>query len=128
MTVKASTANAPTLRDGFDQTEVRFVEVVHKSTAHRVYSRTCVGTGSRHPARDGDYGLSPRLRGNQIPAAHLDHLRGCIPAPAGEPTHSNYVGAHGKVYPRACGGTVFAVAQALSQYGLSPRLRGNPSR
>ena len=49
-----------------------------------------------------------------------------IPAPAGEPMFLLLEHAEGRVYPRACGGTITAEVATLAETGLSPRLRGNP--
>ena len=90
-------------------------------------------------------GLSPRLRGN-LPTPHtrgqVTSSTGSIPAPAGEPSRrrspnwirsipapagepSGTLRTEGGVYPRACGGTGYTYLQ--QQWGLSPRLRGNPT-
>ena len=51
-----------------------------------------------------------------------------IPAYAGEPArHSGRSGQLG-VYPRVCGGTARAGLRRRYVAGLSPRMRGNPSR
>ena len=55
-------------------------------------------------------GLSPRMRGNPL-------------RPARGPAHS----AIRTVYPRACGGTHAAIFLFGSEFGLSPRMRGNLS-
>ena len=71
-------------------------------------------------------GLSPRLRGNPI---ELDKGTGAgrsIPAPAGEPASTPTTKRNGKVYPRACGGTIRARISSWARIGLSPRLRGTP--
>ena len=70
-------------------------------------------------------GLSPRVRGNprhrQPPRLSIRS----IPARAGEPVgpladfHAN------RVYPRACGGTIFHCFEQACPKGLSPRVRGN---
>ena len=72
-----------------------------------------------------DEGLSPRLRGNhgRVPGSAL--ALGSIPAPAGEPFRRLLLFLLFKVYPRACGGTVYYDDDVDNQEGLSPRLRGN---
>ena len=109
---------------------------------HPVYPRACGGTKSYgqpvvvsprsfglsprlrgnpggQNGRTRPMGLSPRLRGNRFALTCNDRRAGSIPAPAGEPPRPDVRVRYGKVYPRACGGTVM-----LSE-GLSPRLRGN---
>ena len=71
-------------------------------------------------------GLSPRLRGNRGRDRRLRLRPGSIPAPAGEPPAVPSGVEVTRVYPRACGGTTWALAQAWEIEGLSPRLRGNP--
>ena len=51
-----------------------------------------------------------------------------IPAYAGEPLVSRAASRAPWVYPRVCGGTVEVAHRARSPDGLSPRMRGNPSR
>ena len=70
-------------------------------------------------------GLSPRLRGNHKAIAKSAPRKRSIPAPAGEPQPWLERPYHGKVYPRACGGTPVAMLSEWSTPGLSPRLRGN---
>ena len=53
---------------------------------------------------------------------------GSIPARAGEPSTRRPCRTWHRVYPRACGGTLTAVAIAVAMSGLSPRVRGNPGR
>ena len=71
-------------------------------------------------------GLSPRVRGNQDGQQGNDHKDGSIPARAGEPSGRTLLPAGRRVYPRACGGTVGVLAPVTVDYGLSPRVRGNP--
>ena len=70
-------------------------------------------------------GLSPRLRGNHLIAAHPAHINRSIPAPAGEPSGWRSEITPVPVYPRACGGTERQPLMNGIVYGLSPRLRGN---
>ena len=70
-------------------------------------------------------GLSPRLRGNLLAARAANLLPGSIPAPAGEPRSAAIHVRASKVYPRACGGTGYALTLLPEHWGLSPRLRGN---
>ena len=50
-----------------------------------------------------------------------------IPARAGEPSETDDGIVSPAVYPRACGGTLRNMEYSTAQYGLSPRVRGNPS-
>ena len=54
-------------------------------------------------------------------------LPGSIPACAGEPTIALYPIPNGAVYPRVCGGTLANLSAVARRWGLSPRVRGNPS-
>ena len=113
---------------------------------HQVYPRACGGTPVDLLHHALVYGLSPRLRGNQINRRVLIPLLRSIPAPAGEPS-GGQAGSRGQgvypracggtrpgagsgticeVYPRACGGTVAGATSRAVASGLSPRLRGNP--
>ena len=70
-----------------------------------VYPRECGGTQHGRgniPARPG---LSPRVRGNQVPALLRKGEGGSIPASAGEPRRPSPSPARRRVYPRECGGT-----------------------
>ena len=73
-------------------------------------------------------GLSPRVRGNPPKAANRRKGRRSIPACAGEPHCKPAAGHLSKVYPRVCGGTHTGACAAYLGVGLSPRVRGNPSR
>ena len=71
------------------------------------------------------WGLSPRVRGNQMPKK-LPPLPGrSIPACAGEPNTGPEPGKDGGVYPRVCGGTGTGPPRRRFRRGLSPRVRGN---
>ena len=71
------------------------------------------------------WGLSPRVRGNQLAPPGACHTLGSIPACAGEPA-VNVAGVYvAGVYPRVCGGTHGLLSEALDVAGLSPRVRGN---
>ena len=91
----------------------------------RVYPRACGGTIPSPLQVATRSGLSPRLRGNQGPGQVVGFLPGSIPALAGEPPTRLRQPIGGKVYPRACGGTLETQLAAQSAEGLSPRLRGN---
>ena len=51
------------------------------------------------------WGLSPRVRGNPAGRVVRAHLRGSIPACAGEPASGGAYSYQEMVYPRVCGGT-----------------------
>ena len=53
-------------------------------------------------------------------------IAGSIPACAGEPSDGRRRALPPQVYPRVCGGTIFADREPGAQAGLSPRVRGNP--
>ena len=61
-------------------------------------------------------------------AAVHERLVGSIPAPAGEPAERCPAPSWRRVYPRAYGGTGPHAGHISLPRGLSPRLRGNPSR
>ena len=69
-----------------------------------VYPRVYGGTVKTGPTGDAFYGLSPRVRGNQM--------------------HQVLPPAQLKVYPRVCGGTKRKRSEMPSILGLSPRVRG----
>ena len=96
------------------------------SRQSRVYPRVCGGTAKfRDTTADFD-GLSPRVRGNLLfPTPSYGEQRS-IPACAGEPMASIFTCAPTRVYPRVCGGTGPGRRQADYDWGLSPRVRGNP--
>ena len=93
-----------------------------------VYPRECGGTHRRNLQALLDTGLSPRVRGNPLPVGHRGSGGGSIPASAGEPPRSDRGCAARWVYPRECGGTVYALTQMHGTTGLSPRVRGNHTR
>ena len=67
------------------------------------------------------------MRGNHQAADQGDPQEGSIPARAGEPKSTLPLAIFVRVYPRACGGTVFSVCVNSTPTGLSPRVRGNPA-
>ena len=90
-----------------------------------VYPRVCGGTFTLAGTGDAQTGLSPRVRGNRRHVCAWRKHLGSIPACAGEP-HAGQGGmVSNQVYPRVCGGTLFATRPALIAAGLSPRVRGN---
>ena len=90
-----------------------------------VYPRACGGTrpypAHFHPAE----GLSPRVRGNRDGRLPRWRRPRSIPARAGEPLLAASAAPARRVYPRACGGTVWERKSDLPTPGLSPRVRGN---
>ena len=73
-------------------------------------------------------GLSPRVRGNRNQLCGHSGRDGSIPACAGEPVWAAARSSSASVYPRVCGGTWRRAAQREGLPGLSPRVRGNPTR
>ena len=73
-------------------------------------------------------GLSPCVRGNPGQVGHLQHPRGSIPVCTGEPVALNGKGPIKRVYPRVYGGTMDFLSVASTSSGLSPRVRGEPSK
>ena len=94
----------------------------------RVYPRVCGGTGHSGLRAYPLAGLSPRMRGNRD-VGHISGVLGrSIPAYAGEPGGNRVIHTAHRVYPRVCGGTATAGDDRYCPDGLSPRMRGNPSR
>ena len=91
-----------------------------------VYPRVCGGTKRRTPRHGRIRGLSPRVRGNHRAPTRVDIMYRSIPACAGEPVSGAVPPVTTRVYPRVCGGTAAADSSAVLEYGLSPRVRGNP--
>ena len=69
-------------------------------------------------------GQSPRVRGRPRDCLAEAILQRSIPARAGETIDVLAVLPPGRVNPRACGGDVRAVEDAITQEGQSPRVRG----
>ena len=90
-----------------------------------VYPRVCGGTFASRVHTTSMPGLSPRVRGNLIPATRSATLEGSIPACAGEPRRHRASIEAGRVYPRVCGGTCTLATSSARVRGLSPRVRGN---
>ncbi len=93
-----------------------------------VYPRVCGGTGSTPTRFRWKSGLSPRVRGNQVPIYVQQMEFRSIPACAGEPGIAWNNGSPITVYPRVCGGTVRYMVEQAGLDGLSPRVRGNHHR
>ena len=93
-----------------------------------VYPRGCGGTIGHTLANALVQGLSPRVRGNQLPVRQRFALLRSIPAGAGEPLRCAWPIRLSRVYPRGCGGTLLGDDAGVGGQGLSPRVRGNPDR
>ena len=93
-----------------------------------VYPRVCGGTTASLFTTPPIPGLSPRVRGNPTPGKYQDSYHRSIPACAGEPWAWKDSAAARRVYPRVCGGTHNVRYENWRTKGLSPRVRGNPSR
>ena len=98
-----------------------------RPTLTTVYPRVCGGTRRVAMLLGYGYGLSPRMRGNRVPAFIRPGHMGSIPAYAGEPGCFCLWGSRPAVYPRVCGGTVNPAMARADMRGLSPRMRGNPA-
>ena len=91
-----------------------------------VYPRVCGGTLCLTQRTELRVGLSPRVRGNRLVTGGLRVTRRSIPACAGEPGGYRGADLSVRVYPRVCGGTPLEIVAVTGQWGLSPRVRGNP--
>ena len=100
----------------------------HHGGPVEVYPRVCGGTPRQSYALHIPAGLSPRVRGNLDRRNRCTIRYGSIPACAGEPYRNLAFGVLKPVYPRVCGGTYPIYPAASTMNGLSPRVRGNPSR
>ena len=94
----------------------------------RVYPRVCGETRAEISACTTQQGLSPRMRGNLGDHAGGTFAGGSIPAYAGKPPRTGRLTGLRTVYPRVCGETVLDLQDMRRFAGLSPRMRGNPSR
>ena len=92
-----------------------------------VYPRECGGTIAATGRQHKVGGLSPRVRGNPTAFSIDCRLARSIPASAGEPMATTPSIPAAKVYPRECGGTAIRPLGTFRPWGLSPRVRGNPS-
>ena len=90
-----------------------------------VYPRVCGGTSNASTCTRTTIGLSPRVRGNQVPTPWHSGAERSIPACAGEPGPPREIWYTPAVYPRVCGGTSNASTCTRTTIGLSPRVRGN---
>ena len=99
--------------------------LVWPGRAGEVYPRVCGGTTLEWLGPHVAWGLSPRVRGNQVGSSSRRMFFGSIPACAGEPVAAGAVRRLEGVYPRVCGGTAWTFAMSAWLIGLSPRVRGN---
>ena len=97
------------------------------AAGEKVYPRVCGGTNPLGPAPLYLSGLSPRVRGNPPAGAPVGPAGRSIPACAGEPQQQPRPAAGAAVYPRVCGGTYVRQRRVRPTWGLSPRVRGNPT-
>ena len=93
-----------------------------------VYPRECGATSCSAGHNRHLIGLSPRVRGNPYECYYRRPRCGSIPASAGQPYSRHASQAPCRVYPRECGATVPARFHIYISAGLSPRVRGNPSK
>ena len=91
----------------------------------KVYPRVYGGTIATLTSVSLQYGLSPRVRGNQQQQQAIEAQPRSIPACTGEPAHRVRLCSRVTVYPRVYGGTHFLDDVHSSGGGLSPRVRGN---
>ena len=73
-----------------------------------VYPRVCGGTPRPNTANGKGAGLSPRVRGNLAKGGPDCRDNRSIPACAGEPPQVTTAKGRPQVYPRVCGGTLWA--------------------
>ena len=73
-----------------------------------------------------DGGLSPRVRGDPSMSCGDTIILRSIPACAGGPVRYRPREACYRVYPRVCGGTLMRACGDRRDWGLSPRVRGDP--
>ena len=92
------------------------------------YPRACGETGAQSHESTDERGLSPRMRGNRAAECPQCAAVGTIPAHAGKPARNAMAFASQRDYPRACGETTLQSPSYYAAQGLSPRMRGNPSR
>ena len=90
-----------------------------------VYPRVYGGTQSCNVQTRTGWGLSPRVRGNQVPGRERYLQERSIPACTGEPPPVPQEPIEREVYPRVYGGTYRASLFSFLIQGLSPRVRGN---
>ena len=90
------------------------------------YPRACGATHLLVWDTDNDTGLPPRVRGNRMGRMRSRLVLRPTPARAGQPPFQGCYRGRRAAYPRACGATRSRDAAPLVDYGLPPRVRGNP--
>ena len=93
-----------------------------------VYPRVCGGSRPQGNGRTLAEGLSPRVRGKLACIVRRAVARRSIPACAGEASLASRSDRSAEVYPRVCGGSFLGMLPEAMVMGLSPRVRGKPSR
>ena len=102
--------------------------IPHAGTQAKPYGHCLYGREPSRSSLRNRVSLSPRVRGNHHERCCGNGPRGSIPACAGEPSRLPSDPACTRVYPRVCGGTIVRLRLRPSGWGLSPRVRGNPTR
>ncbi len=90
-----------------------------------VYPRVYGETGDNPDGQSPSHGLSPRVRGNQLPDGNGRPPSRSIPACTGKPVLAIKPGTYDAVYPRVYGETALQPKAGPETLGLSPRVRGN---
>ena len=85
----------------------------------------CGGAAAGWNGRNPPAGLSPRVRGSRPRRRSRSPRRGPIPACAGEPISAYLRAARSRAYPRVCGGAALGYPITVTEWGLSPRVRGS---
>ena len=101
---------------------------LRRRSLHRAYPRGCGGISRRWHSAHSTTGLSPRVRGNPLIWPQPASCLGPIPAGAGESPAHDLIEFREGAYPRGCGGIRRVAKTHPVAVGLSPRVRGNPSR
>ena len=98
---------------------------LESSASLGAYPRWRGATTSLILARQVGRGLSPLARGNLTQHPQLIHANGPIPAGAGQPGWSGWIGCASRAYPRWRGATLMRRRTYAFTAGLSPLARGN---
>ena len=101
------------------------LDFIANDYARGVYPRVGGATGCPAGCAGAGQGLSPRGRGNRLPARQSVEMRRSIPAWAGQPPRLPNPQLRSKVYPRVGGATCTPQQVKDGLAGLSPRGRGN---
>ena len=89
------------------------------------HPRTCGAAGASAAGWTIPYGSSPHLRGSRPWWRRLNHRRGVIPAPAGQPVNGLATLPSDEGHPRTCGAAAVPGPSARGGAGSSPHLRGS---